>query len=186
MSIIVAVRKDGQTAMASDSLLTFGDKQVPLDNIRGRKMRRVGKALLGIAGWSVYEDIFDHYLAGHPDTRMGTRREVFSSFLALWHTLHDRYPFVRDQHEDAESPFGELDSTFLIANAEGLYLVTSDLGVTAFEQYYAIGSGAEYSLGALHPLYGTDLDAEALARRAVTTAIAFDVHCGGDVHTTLL
>jgi ATP-dependent protease HslVU (ClpYQ) peptidase subunit len=53
--------------------------------------------------------------------------------------------------------------------------------VCRFDKYYAIGSGCVYALGALHQIYEQDADAAQLARRAVETAIEFDIYCGGEI-----
>ena len=58
--------------------------------------------------------------------------------------------------------------------------------MSRFEQYFAIGSGAEYSLGALHRTFGDAADAADVARKAVETAITFNVHCGGPVESLRL
>ena len=58
------------------------------------------------------------------------------------------------------------------------------MDVSRFEQYYAIGSGAEYALGALYNLYEWEQSAEIIARGAVETAIAFDVYCGGEINVS--
>jgi ATP-dependent protease HslVU (ClpYQ) peptidase subunit len=55
------------------------------------------------------------------------------------------------------------------------------MSVRKFNKYYAIGSGSSYSLGALELLYDQKFDAEAIARRAVATAITFDNSCGGKI-----
>ena len=54
--------------------------------------------------------------------------------------------------------------------------------ITQFQQYYAIGSGAGYALGALHALYGDHSPTET-ARRAVQAAIDLDIYCGGEINT---
>jgi ATP-dependent protease HslVU (ClpYQ) peptidase subunit len=86
---------------------------------------------------------------------------------------------VNDQRPDDESPFGDLDASFLVASSSGIFSVACDMSVTEFAQYYAIGSGAPYALGALHALYGDRADAEAIARKAVSAATALDIYCGG-------
>ncbi|MHC4219764.1 MAG: Ntn hydrolase family protein, partial [Planctomycetota bacterium] len=108
-------------------------------------------------------------------------REIFSFFLKLWHELHEKYPFVNDQPHHKDSPFGDLDASFLVANASGIYKVSQDSSVCRFDKYYAIGSGCVYALGALHQIYEQDADAAQLARRAVETAIEFDIYCGGEI-----
>ena len=55
------------------------------------------------------------------------------------------------------------------------------MSVTKVKHYFAIGSGAQFALGALHALHDSKLGAEAIARRAVEAAIAFDTYCGGEV-----
>lgn len=183
MSVIVTVRKDGRTAMAADSLTSFGDAQrIPQANATSCKMRRIGDAIVGSAGWGVYDNILDDFLTDRPAPALGSEQEIFSFFLELWKALHERYSMVNDQAQAKESPFGDLDSSFLIAHEAGVFFVSADMAVTRFEQYAAIGWGAEYALGAVHNLYDRDMNASEIARRAVETAICFNVHCGGAVH----
>ncbi len=182
MSIAVAVRKNGRIALASDSQTSFGTSRIPGDNLRTSKVREVGGSLLAATGWGLYENIFDDFLSRHPNTELEGRQGIFAFFLAFWKELHDRYSFVRDQcDKEDDSPFGSLDSSFLVVNAGGIFHVSADMSVTSFERYYAIGSGADFSLGALCAIYGTHDDPVPLSRQAVEAAIAFDVHCGGEV-----
>ena len=78
-------------------------------------------------------------------------------------------------------PFGSLDASFLVISREGVFHVGADMSVTAFEKYYAIGSGADYALGAISPLYDNPCDAAAVCRKAIEAAMDFDVHCGGEI-----
>jgi ATP-dependent protease HslVU (ClpYQ) peptidase subunit len=182
MSIIAAVRKNGRTVIAADSQTSFGESQrIPTENSRTPKIRRIGASIIGGTGWAVYDCILTDHLADRPAPDLGDERAIFSFFMELWRALHENYPFVNDQAQAKDSPFGDLDASFLIANTGGLFHVANDMDVSRFEQYYAIGSGSEYALGSLHSLYGSNLDAEALARRAVDSAIAFDITCGSEV-----
>jgi ATP-dependent HslUV protease, peptidase subunit HslV len=100
--------------------------------------------------------------------------------MGFWQELHKHYNFVKDQtDEEHDSPFGELDSTFLIANANGIFYVSSNMSVTRFEQYCAIGSGADFSLGTIYALYALDYSAEAIARQAIEAAKTVNIYCGG-------
>jgi ATP-dependent protease HslVU (ClpYQ) peptidase subunit len=182
MSVVVAVTKNHSTILAADSLTLFGSSQrMPAANSSTTKVRRIGSALLGATGWGIYDNILDNFLVEHPPPTFGSESEIFAFFLELWRALHDRYSFVNDQCHDKDSPFGDLDSTFLIGTGEGIFKVSHDMDVARFKQYYAIGSGSEYALGAMHQLYDQSLDAAEIARRAVRTAIEFDVNCGGEV-----
>jgi ATP-dependent protease HslVU (ClpYQ) peptidase subunit len=181
MSIVVAVCKNDRTVLAADSLNVFGQERIPTDNAKATKVRRIGKALMAVTGWSVYANILDDFLAELKKPALGDEREIFSFFLDLWRELHERYPFVNDQPQHKDTPFGDLDASFLVANRSGIFKVSQDSSVCRFDKYYAIGSGAVYALGALYQIYDQDADAAELARRAAETAIEFDIYCGGEI-----
>ena len=182
MSIIVAIRKEHRIVMAADTLTTFGDSEVmPQDNARTPKVGRIGDSLIGGAGWAVYDDILNDFLATRPTPDLTSSRKIFTFFLEFWRALHDQYTFVNDQAASTGTPFGDLDSTFLIANAGGIFTVASDLGVTPLNRYYAIGSGGEYAIGVLHTLYDRTDDIAEIAKDAVNAAIAMNLQCGGTV-----
>ena len=123
MSIVVAVKKNGRTVMAADSLNVFGQERIPTDNAKATKVRRIGTALMAVTGWSVYANILDDLLAELKTPPLGDEKEIFSFFLDLWRELHERYPFVNDQPHHKDSPFGDLDASFLVANPTGIYKV---------------------------------------------------------------
>jgi len=181
MSIVVAVTKGGRTVMAADTRSNFGSEVLPPDNQTTRKIRRVGDALLGRSGWGVYDNILGDLLEQDEPPALQDAPDVFRFFNGLWKLLHRRYAFVNDQSKRKDGPFGDLGGSFLVANRNGIFYVAPNLGVTRFEKYYAIGAGADYSLGAVHQLYDREQDAEVIARAAVETAIAFNVQCGGPI-----
>ncbi|MDP7009467.1 MAG: hypothetical protein QGI78_07845 [Phycisphaerales bacterium] len=182
MSIIVAIKKQNQVVMAGDTLTSFGDSEhMPQENARTSKIGRIGDSLIGGAGWAVYDDILNDFLASRPTPDLSSARKIFSFFLDFWRALHDHYTFVNDQAVNTSTPFGDLDSTFLIANSGGIFTVASDLGVTPLNQFYAIGSGGEYAIGVLYTLYNRTDNIESIAVDAVNAAIAMNLQCGGAV-----
>jgi ATP-dependent protease HslVU (ClpYQ) peptidase subunit len=182
MSVIVAIRKNNRVVMAADTLTSFGDSErMPQENARTPKVRRIGDSLIGGAGWAVYDDILNDFLSTRPTPDLTSSRKIFTFFLDFWKALHDHYTFINDNAANASTPFGDLDSTFLIANAGGIFTVASDLGVTPLNQYYAIGSGGEYAIGVLYSLYNKTDDIATLANDAVSAAIAMNLQCGGTV-----
>jgi ATP-dependent HslUV protease subunit HslV len=181
VSIVVAVRKDGETWVAADTQNSFGANRVSTANGGVTKLRRVGRAVVGTTGWGIYENIFDDYLGQHEEPDLTSRGGVFAFFMGLWKALHEHYPFVNDQGDRSDSPFGNLDASFLVAAPAGIYYVAPDMSVSEFRQYFAVGSGADFSLGAAHALYSGQVGAAEIARRCVETASAFNLYCGGDV-----
>ena len=182
MSIVIAINKNDRILMAADTLTCFGDsEQSPTSNCRTPKIYRFGSSILGATGWAVYDDILSDYVKRKEMPELLGKEAIFSFFLELWKELHEHYPFVNDQAQSKDTPFGDLDTSFLFANRAGIFKVSSDLGVTPFQQYYAIGSGSEYALGAIYNLYDALPDPVEIAKFAVHTACQFDVHCGGEI-----
>jgi ATP-dependent protease HslVU (ClpYQ) peptidase subunit len=182
VSIIVAVKKSNRIALAADSQSNFGSHKFPPDNHKAEKIREIGGSLVAFSGWGLYENILDDYLAGKKTARLDDKTAIFTFFRAFWKQLREKYSFVNDQCKDAnDSPFGDLDSSFLIVNRNGIFDVSSNMTISHFEKYNAIGSGAEFALGALHALYDGEMDAAALARSGVETGMAFSVYCGGEI-----
>ena len=181
MTVAVAVRKNDRTFLAADTLMSFGGERYPRDNCRVEKIYRVGSSVLAWAGWSLYAEMLDAYLLRHAPPSLRSETEVFSFFIQFWRLMRDDYTFVREHKAQDQHPFVDLDSTFLIANAAGIFKVSRDMNITTFQQYCAIGSGAAYALGALRILYDQEADAGVIARKAAHVGIDFDVHCGGSV-----
>lgn len=181
MSIAVAVRTRGELVIASDTKRTFGSGAVPASNLVDVKIREAGGAYLAATGWGLYSNILDDYLAVRRRVRLTDQHSIFAFFRQFWKDLHERYSFVNDQRDGDESPFGDLDASFLVVNSHGIFSVACDMSVTEFNEYYAIGSGAPYALGALHALYEPGGDPEPVAHRAVEAASALDIYCGGEI-----
>lgn len=181
MSVIVAVRKGSQIVIAADSQDNFGDLRPPPENHEAIKLRTIGDAVLGASGWALYDDIFAHYLARRR-IRLHDRRSVFDFFVKFWKDMRRNYPFVNDQPgKESDTPFANLDASFLVASPGGIFLVSSNMSVSEFRQYYAIGSGSDYAIGAVHALYDEVKNPTLIAEKAVRAAMAYDNSCGGRI-----
>ncbi len=183
MSVAVAVKRGGAIALATDSVTSFGSLQLPADNLSSTKVVKCGSAWIAGTGWSKYDLILRDYIARSKrvpklDDEMG----IFKFFHALWGDLGKRYSLVNEQADDKDSPFGDLDSSFLIASPKGIFYVASDMSVTAFDNYFAIGSGQDYALGACHALKSSKQTAARLASAAAQAACAYDAYCGGEIN----
>lgn len=182
MSVAVAIQKNNHIVIASDSQDNFGSNRVAFDNYSSKKIITVGNSYIATTGWGIYEDILDDYLTVKHALALDSKQEIFSFFMNFWKDLHEKYSFVKDQtDEEDDSPFGGLDATFLIANPSGIFYVSANMSVTKFEKYFAIGSGADFSLGTIHALYDLEYSAEEIARKAIEAAITFNIYCGGKI-----
>ncbi len=181
MSVIVAIKKDQQVILAADSQHTFGSSKPGEGNMQESKIRKLREAYLAGTSWALYDNILDDFLAQKGEVMLQTKQQVFAFFKELWKALHDQYSFVNDQCDDKETPFGDLDASFMVVTREHIFYISSDMCVTEFNKYHAIGSGSDFSIGAMHVLYDQNLDAAAIAQQAVQAAISHNIYCGGPV-----
>ncbi|MBC8550767.1 MAG: hypothetical protein H8D23_14075 [Candidatus Brocadiales bacterium] len=181
MSIAVVVKKDNKIVIGADTLQCFDSNMTGEDNLVESKLRRIGSAMVAGAGWGLYDNILDDYLKGKKPVRLTTKQQIFLFFKKLWPVLHEKYSFVKNQGDDADSPFGELDSSFLIATKKRIFFVSSNMCVTEFQKFYAIGAGRDYAIGAMQVLYDQEKSAEEIARLAIEAAISNNVYCGGGI-----
>lgn len=181
MTAIVAVRKGNKAVIASDSLTTFGSVHVSQSNYSSVKIRKIGNSYVAMSGYTIYKNILDEYLKDRKGIKLNTEKEIYRFILKFWKELKEHYAYVNNQSGRKSQPFADLNSMFLILNKNGIFTISGNMSVTRFKQYYAIGSGSEYCLGALHALYDTKLSARAIAKRAVHAGITFDPWCGGKI-----
>ncbi len=181
MTAIVAVRKGKKAVIASDSLTSFGRQHVSEQNYSATKIRKIGNSYVALSGYTVYKNILDDYLKDRKSVKLNTEKEIYRFVLRFWKELKDTYSFVNNQSNSKYQPFADLNSSFLILNKNGIFTVTGNMTVTKFNQYYAIGSGSDYCLGAMHSLYDSDLSVKEIARAALAASITFDPSCGGKI-----
>jgi ATP-dependent HslUV protease, peptidase subunit HslV len=182
MSVAVAVTKGRTVVVAADTQENFGDRRVLRDDHSSSKIMKIGASYVAQTGWGLYENILGDYLAKTGTPRLRTEREIFGFFNRFWKRMRKDYSFVNDQPmDDDKSPFADLDASFLIVNASGIFHVTGQMSVTRFRRFDAIGSGGPYALGAMNALYDGTAGAEQIARAGCAAAVHFDVSCGGEI-----
>ena len=94
----------------------------------------------------------------------------FSGRLAIFYTLRKLHPVLKDQHllnpkEEEDDPYESTQITALIANQHGIFGVYSMREVFEYSQFWAVGSGREFALGAMNALYPRLKTAAAPERR---------------------
>ena len=133
------------------------------------------------SGWGLYDNIFQDLLLNKKNNhlKLNDERSIFKFFNKLYFTIKEKYSYVNNQCNSDASPFADLDARFLIANKSGIFYVSSNMSVHKFERYFAIGSGCDYALGAIHVLYDSNLSAKEICQKAILAAITMNVRCGG-------
>ena len=161
MTTCVVVKKNNQIAIASDSLVTFGDTRLSSAYEANNKIFQahfpVMRKLLTDMG---------------EDCKLGTRDEVFETYSKVHQILKERY-FLNTK-EDEDDPYESSQITSLVANRHGIFGVYSYREVFSFDRFWGIGSGRNFALGAMFVAYEQDKDARSVAEIGVQAGAEFD------------
>lgn len=173
MTTIVAVRKNGIVAIAADTLTTFGNTRLPAAMDRSHdKILHIGDNHVGVCGSAAHHLVLANLLGKSPDVQLNSKEAIFETFRKLHPVLKEEC-FLNPK-EDEEDPYESSQITALIINTSGLYGIFSMREVFEYTQYWAIGSGHEFALGAMQHAYSRLDSAADIARAGVEAGIAFD------------
>jgi ATP-dependent HslUV protease subunit HslV len=168
---ILAVRKGGQTVIAGDGQVSMGQTVVK-GNAKKVRTLAGGRVVAGFAGATA--DAFTLI------ERLEAKLEQYPEQLARacvdlakdWRT--DRY-------------LRRLEAMLIVADKSAIFTVTGVGDVLEPESgVAAIGSGGNYALAAAMALMDSDLDAEAIARRAMEIAARICVYTNGQLTVEVL
>jgi ATP-dependent HslUV protease subunit HslV len=163
---ILAVRRDGKLAIAGDGQVTL-DKTIVKHG--ARKVRRVadGKALAGFAG-SAADGIT---LLEKFEAKLNEYKDIVRASVEL----------AKDWRQDRA--LRRLEALMIVGNSDHLFILsgTGDV-IEPDEGVAAIGSGGPYAQAAATALIRhSTLDAEAIAREALTVASSIDIYTNSDI-----
>jgi ATP-dependent HslUV protease subunit HslV len=163
---ILTVRKGGKVVVAGDGQVSLGQTIIKSN---ARKVRTLGKG---------------HVIAGFA----GATADAFTLFERLEAKL-EQYPeqLVRacvDLAKDwrTDRYLRRLEAMMLVADRNNTLVLTGTGDVLEPEMdVMGIGSGGNYALAAARALLDTDMDAEAIARKAMAIASDICVYTNGSV-----
>ncbi len=177
MTTLVAVRKNDEIAIAADSLTTFGDTRLTAQYDRSsEKIVHYKGTYIGLCGSAAHQLVFQSLLAKHSDLDFSNKAAIFETFRKL-------HPILKEQHflnpkEEEDDPYESTQVTALVANEHGIFGVYSMREVFEYSQYWAVGSGREFALGAMYAQYPKLRTAVAIARAGVEAGATFDRNSG--------
>ena len=172
MSTICAARKDGRICLAADTATSFGDLVVGNDLVGSSgKLLQFGDTWFGITGSVAHGFALREALRKVESTDFSSAEAIYRTFLHLHAVLKEDIYLKTD--EDDDDPYESIQMNLLVVNGTGLYSVHSYRDVLTYNRFWAIGSGADYALGAMQAIYD-DARCEAIAEAGVTAGCAFD------------
>jgi len=179
MSTVVVVKKAGKICIAADSLTSFGDLKLSSEyDAAHDKITRFKENYLGIVGSAAHQLVLESVFANKKiidkdlEIDLSSRISIFESFRALHPILKDKY-FLNAKDED-DDPYESTQIDALIANPSGIFGVHSLREVTEYKKFWAIGSGAEYALGAMFAVYDKAKTAKEIAHAGVAAGAEFN------------
>jgi len=183
MSTIVAVLKNKVACIAADSLTSFGDTRQAADYVTDydKILPFAANNYIGIVGSAAHHLVMQNLLQKHADKiDFSNRFSIFESMRQVHPILKDEY-FLNSKDEDDDSyESSRVDA--LIINPGGIFGLYSLREVDQYSRFWAIGSGAEFALGAMKVAYDLFDDAAAIARAGIEAGACFD--CGSALPMT--
>jgi ATP-dependent HslUV protease, peptidase subunit HslV len=181
LSTVVVARKGATLAIASDSLVTFGETRLPPGYEANDKMFSVADSIIGAVGSTAHMPVLRGALASLPpeELQLHSRDALFETFVRLHPKLKDRF-FLNTKEHDSD-PYESSQFSILIANVNGIFGVESYREVFEFERFWAIGSGRRFALGAMHAAWGRAKSARDVAEAGVAAGCEFDTSSAGPV-----
>jgi ATP-dependent protease HslVU (ClpYQ) peptidase subunit len=181
LSTVVVARKGGTVAIASDSLVTFGETRLPPGYEANDKMFAVAGSTIGAVGSTAHMPVLRGALAAlaPEELQLQTRDGIFETFVRLHPKLKDRF-FLNTKEHDSD-PYESSQFSILVANVHGIFGVESYREVFEFERFWAIGSGRRFALGAMHAVYEQAKTARELAQAGVLAGCEFDTSSAAPV-----
>ncbi len=182
MSTVVVARKGGTVAIASDSLVTFGETRLPPGYEANEKMFEIAGTWFGAVGSTAHFLVLRQALAAlqaEGDLRLDSREAIFETFMKLHPRLKERF-FLNTKEHDSD-PYESSQFSLLLANRHGIFGVESYREVFAFERFWAIGSGRRFALGGMNAAYDRVRSAREVAEAGVLAGCEFDTSSAAPV-----
>lgn len=190
MTTVVVVRKNGQVAIAADTLVTFGDTRLSSRFEANSKLFKVdttsGPSYVGIAGTVAHFPALRKAMLALPkkELLLGSKDEVFDTFTKLHPILKET--FFLQTKEDDNDPYESSQFSVVVANATGIYGLYSYREVFEFNEFWGIGSGRSFALGAMFVAWNKAKTAREIASIGVQAGCEFDKSSGGPVEVFTL
>jgi ATP-dependent HslUV protease, peptidase subunit HslV len=186
MTTVVVVKKAGQVAVATDSLVTFGDTRLPHRFEANEKVFKVdavgGPSFVATAGTVAHFPALRKALAALPkgELKLHSKDEVYDTFLKLHPILKDTF-FLQTKEEDAD-PYESMQFSVLVANSAGIFGLYSYREVFEFKEFWGIGSGRGFALGAMNAVFKKSKTAREVAVAGVEAGCEFDKNSAGPIN----
>lgn len=184
MGTIVAARTSQSISIGADALNTFEEIVHPSLNRAESCITKVGEAFVGLnCSYALQQASLTYFSSLSPealsDIGSADKQALYSFFSAHFQHLRIQYQ-VLAQHQP-NIPFETLPMNALVINRYGLFKVDATRTIYEHRDYWALGSGETFALGALHALHDDEADSETLVQSALRACGTFEANRGREV-----
>lgn len=178
MTTVVVVKKKNEVVVACDTLVTFGDTKLSHRFEANSKIFKLsavsGETYVATAGTVAHFPALRKALLALPpeELRLHSKDDVYDTFLKLHPVLKDKF-FLQTKEEDND-PYESMQFSVLVANSAGIFGLYSYREVFEFKEFWGIGSGRSFALGAMNAVYDKAKTAEEVATAGITAGTQFD------------
>lgn len=173
MSTIVVAKKNGYVSIGADTLTRYGSTKETADFIvNGTKVVKAGSSYLATTGHASFDLVLQDYFSQNEPKDLSSRMDIFRFSLDLHKVLKERY--FLNAEEDEDDSFESIQMRCLIANPSGIFGLYQLRSVQEYSKLYAIGSGYEFAMGAMHAVYESTESAEDIVKAGLEAAATFD------------
>lgn len=174
MSTVVAVKKENQICLAADTLTTFGETKLSAQFDQSyEKIFCFAESYIGIVGSAAHQMVLENALNKiRNNVELSDRQTIFNTFNKLHPVLKKSYYLNPKEEEEDAYESSRIDA--LIVNKSGIFGIFTLREVFEYSRFWAIGSGSDFALGAMHALYDGNGTAEEIARAGVEAGAAFN------------
>jgi ATP-dependent protease HslVU (ClpYQ) peptidase subunit len=128
---------------------------------------------MGIVGSAAHQLVMQNLIINHAD------KIDFSNRLSIFNTLKTIHPILKEEYflnskEEDDDSYESSRVDALIMNANGIFGLYSLREVDRYSRFWAVGSGSEFALGAMHAAYELMDDAEQIAHAGILAGTTFD------------
>ena len=174
MSTVVVVKKNNSACIAADSLTSFGDTKQSSEFVADSdKILQFNDFHIGIVGSAAHQLVLKSLFHHHAD------KIDFSSQLAVFESLKNIHPILKEEYflnskDEDEDAYESSRVDALIMSSAGIFGIYSLREVDEYTRFWAVGSGAEYALGAMFSVYDDMDTAQQIAEVGIKAGATFD------------
>lgn len=181
MTVAVVVKTKQHHVIAADTLITNDEAKIPA-RLREEpsKLFTFDDSTIASVGDAHLRDIVRLSMTDldDPAACFDTRDDIILTAQAMHRTLKKDFFLMTDNEEDKEQVVESSQFHLLIANEQGIFEIDDRRGVDEYTCYYAIGSGQDFAMAAMHAVYKPNGNALRIARKGIEAACEFRSDCG--------